>query len=54
MHTLVRQRIPVVLHIEKETSKEEFKPVKEVSVIFDGTASLGEASVIVVRLPLPS
>ena len=41
--------IPAILHREKETLKEELQSVKEVSVIFDGTAHLGEALVIVVR-----
>ena len=43
MHTLAS------LHLQYETLKEELKSVKEISVIFDGTARLGEASAIVVR-----
>lgn len=41
--------IPAVLEKEKETLKEELKVATEASVIFDGTARLGEALAIVVR-----
>ena len=41
--------IPVILLREKETLKEQLKSVKDVSVIFDGTAHLAEALAIVVR-----
>jgi hypothetical protein len=41
--------VPAVLEKEKETLKEELKVATEASVIFDGTARLGEALVIVVR-----
>ena len=41
--------IPAILQREKETLKEDLKSVKEVSVIFDATARLGEALTIVVR-----
>lgn len=41
--------IPAVLEKEKETLKEELKVAAEASVIFDGTARLGEALAIVVR-----
>ena len=41
--------IPAVLDKEKETLKEELKVAKEASVIFDGTARLGEALAIVVH-----
>ena len=40
--------IPAVLDKEKETLKEELKVAKKASVIFDGTARLGEALAIVV------
>ena len=38
--------IPAVLDKEKETLKEQLKVTKEASVIFDGTARLGEALAI--------
>ena len=41
--------IPAVLEKEKDKLQEELKDVKEASVIFDGTARLGEALVIVIR-----
>lgn len=41
--------IPAVLDKEKETLKEDLKVAKEASVIFDGTARLGEALGIVER-----
>ena len=41
--------VPVILHREKETLNEKLKSKKEVSVIFDGTAHLGEALANVVR-----
>lgn len=41
--------IPAILHRQKEILKEELKSVKEFSVIFDGTARLGETLAIVVR-----
>ena len=37
------QFIPAVLEKEKNILMEELKDVKETSVIFDGTARLGEA-----------
>ena len=40
--------IPVVLEKEKNILMEELKDVKETSVIFDGTARLGEALVIII------
>ena len=45
----LNELIPAVLDKEKETLKEELKVAKEASVIFDGTARLGEALAIVVR-----
>ena len=41
--------IPVVLDKEKEKLKAELNIVREASIIFDGTARLGEALAIVVR-----
>ena len=41
--------IPVVLENEKDKLKKELKDVKEASVIFDGTARLGEALAVIVR-----
>ena len=41
--------IPAVLENEKDKLKKELKDVKEASVIFDGTARLGEALAIIVR-----
>ena len=45
----LNELMPAVQDKEKETLKEELKVAKEVSVIFDGTARLGEALAIVVR-----
>lgn len=45
----MKDLIPSVLAREKEKVKAELQQVKEVSVIFDGTARLGEALAIVVR-----
>ena len=47
--THLAELIPAVLEKEKETIKNELKDINEVSVIFDGTARLGEALAIVVR-----
>jgi hypothetical protein len=44
--THLAELIPAVL--EKETIKNELKDINKVSVIFDGTARLGEALAIVV------
>ena len=41
--------IPAVLENEKDKLKKELKDVKEASVIFDGTARLGEALAVIVR-----
>jgi len=41
--------IPAVLEKEKEKLKAELHNVKEASIIFDGTARLGEALAIVLR-----
>lgn len=41
--------IPAVLDKEKEKLKAELGVVKEASIIFDGTARLGEALAIVIR-----
>ena len=41
--------IPAVLDNEKDKLKKELKDVKEASVIFDGTARLGEALAVIVR-----
>ena len=41
--------IPAVLEKEKDKLQEELKDVKEACVIFDGTARLGEALVIIIR-----
>ena len=41
--------IPAVLEKEKNILMEELKDVKETSVIFDGTARLGEALVTIIR-----
>ena len=41
--------IPAVLEKEKEKLKAELHNVKETSIIFDGTARLGEALAIVLR-----
>ena len=43
------QIIPAVLEKEKSKLKEELKDVKQASFIFDGTARLGEALVIIIR-----
>ena len=42
--------IPAVLENEKDKLKKELKDVKEASVIFDGTARLGEALAVTARL----
>ena len=47
--THMKDIIPSVLTKEQEKLKAELQEVKEVSVIFDGTARLGEALAIVVR-----
>jgi len=47
--THMKDIIPSVLAREQEKVKAELQEVKEVSVIFDGTARLGEALAIVVR-----
>ena len=41
--------IPAVLENERDKLKKELKDVKEASVIFDGTARLGEALAVIVR-----
>ena len=41
--------IPSVLEKEREKIKAEIQNVQEVSMIFDGTARLGEALAIVIR-----
>ena len=41
--------IPAVLDKEKEKLKDELSVVKEASIIFDGTARLGEALAIIIR-----
>ena len=41
--------IPAGLENEKDKLKKELKDVKEASVIFDGTARLGEALAVIVR-----
>ena len=41
--------IPAVLENEKDKLKKELKDVKQASVIFDGTARLGEALAVIVR-----
>lgn len=45
----MNELIPAVLEKEKNKLKEELQGVKEVSVIFDGTARLGEALAIIIR-----
>ena len=47
--THLAELIPTVLEKEKETIKNELKGINETSVIFDGTARLGEALAILVR-----
>ena len=44
-----REIIPVVLEKEREKLLSELESVKEASVIFDGTAGMGEALAIIVR-----
>ena len=41
--------IPAVLEKEREKIKNELKDIKEASIIFDGTARLGEALAIIIR-----
>ena len=45
----MKELIPAVLEKEKEKLKAELNNVKEASIIFDGTAQLGEALAIVLR-----
>ena len=44
-----REIIPAVLEKEKEKLRTELETVKEASVIFDGTATMGEALAIVIH-----
>ena len=41
--------IPAVLEKEREKIKNELKDIKEASIMFDGTARLGEALAIIIR-----
>ena len=45
----MNELIPAVLEKEKNKLKDEPQGVKQVSVIFDGTARLGEAFAIIIR-----
>ena len=45
----MNELIPAVLEKEKNKLKDELQGVKQVSVIFDGTARLGEALAIIIR-----